>query len=78
MVNNGFLREGVPGVVHDAVIVVSQSEGVDFLRGEFVKVVLLSHHHILSLYFNPVVPRETRFYNILILWNLQKMNGILY
>ena len=67
MVNNGFLRESVPGVVHDAVIVVSQSEGVDFLRGELIKVVLLSHHHILSLYFNPVVPRETRFYNILIL-----------
>ena len=53
--NNDFLGECVPGVVHDAVIVVSQSEGVDLLRGELVEVVLLPHHHVLSLDLHPVV-----------------------
>ena len=58
LLNNDFLGECVPGVVHDAVIVVSQSEGVHFLRGELVEVVLLSHHHVLSLDLHPVVPVE--------------------
>ena len=62
VVNNDFLGECVPGVVHDAVIVVSQAQGVHFLRGQFVEVVLLPHHHVLSLDLHPVVSKETQFY----------------
>ena len=60
-VDKKFLREGVPSVVHDAVVVVSEAEGVDLLRGELVEVVLLPHHHVLSLYLYPVVSRETQY-----------------
>ena len=42
--------------MHDGVIVVSQAHGVDLFRGELVKVVLLTNHHILTLYLHPVVP----------------------
>ena len=55
-VDKKFLREGVPSVVHDAVVVVSEAEGVDLLRGELVEVVLLAHHHVLPLDLHPVVP----------------------
>ena len=60
-VDKKFLREGVPSVVHDAVVVVSEAKGVDLLRGQLVEVVLLTHHHILALYLNPVVSRETQY-----------------
>ena len=38
----GALGEGVPGVVHDAVVVVLEAQGVDLLRGQPVEVVLLA------------------------------------
>ena len=41
-VEGGAAREGVSGVVHDALVVVVQTQGVYFLLGKFVEVVLLT------------------------------------
>ena len=78
MVNNGFLREGVPGVVHDAVIVVSEPERVHLLRSKFVEVVFLSDHHIFSLDFNPVVSENNLFSLLLFVvgrWTFSKQTA---
>ena len=70
-VDKKFLREGVPSVVHDAVVVVSEAEGVDLLRGELVEVVLLPHHHVLTLYLNPVVSENNLFSLLLfVVWKV--------
>ena len=70
-VEKKFLREGVPSVVHDAVVVVSEAEGVDLLRGQLVEVVLLTHHHILALYLNPVVSENNLFSLLLfVVWKM--------
>ena len=70
-VDKKFLREGVPSVVHDAVVVVSEAEGVDLLRGQLVEVVLLSHHHVLTLYLNPVVSENNLFSLLLfVVWKM--------
>ena len=70
-VDKKFLREGVPSVVHDAVVVVSEAEGVDLLRGQLVEVVLLSHHHVLTLYLNPVVSENNLFSLLLfVVWKV--------
>ena len=40
--NSTDLWEGIPSVVHDGVVVVSEAEGVDLLRGQLVEVVVLA------------------------------------
>ena len=52
--------EEVRTVVHDAVVVILEAERVDLLRGELVEVVLLTHHHVLTLYLHPVIPAEEK------------------
>ena len=49
-----YLWESVPRIVHDGIIVISESKRVDLLSGQLVKIVLLSWGWESTLFPNEV------------------------